>query len=325
MLPNEFEYEIKVVEDQQVVGDNNHVNMEEALDDENNRDMNRSPSPNGLETAQISLETSINNQAGPSERAGNRKRSIDDVEGDEENAKRPKPSSSDDLPKINNAEKSPLAVNNEREEHVNGQQDIAMPQPEENYVTTASHDDGIKIKPDPDCTNMDTSASTSSHDYLVKIKPDPDSTNAEIKAPVSCPENIQIKPDPDSTNAETTSPDNIIKIKSDPDGPTAAPSSGEPVAKAETSGVKTETVNSSTNKTPISNVPSNLRSSCEFGIGCYRLTADHRRDIAHPFNADYRRPDFPAAAADLPNCPFWESCYRRNPEHFRLFQHPPSS
>uniref|UniRef100_A0A8D8G316 Aprataxin and PNK-like factor n=1 Tax=Culex pipiens TaxID=7175 RepID=A0A8D8G316_CULPI len=68
-----------------------------------------------------------------------------------------------------------------------------------------------------------------------------------------------------------------------------------------------------------------VRPSCQFGIACYRHTADHRAEFAHPHDVDYRRPAFPPAADDAPHCPFGAACYRRNPQHFREYQHPDSS
>lgn len=68
-----------------------------------------------------------------------------------------------------------------------------------------------------------------------------------------------------------------------------------------------------------------LRDSCEFGIRCYRRTPDHRAQLAHPGDNDYRRPNYPPAPPNAPPCPFGASCYRRNPQHFIDFSHPDSS
>lgn len=123
-----------------------------------------------------------------------------------------------------------------------------------------------------------------------------------------------IKPDPDaqpSTIPTAASiPVDTSKVKTDPD---AVPSS---------SNVKTEP--DSTVKAK-SSEPPHLRSSCDFGVGCYRTTGEHRCKLAHPSDLDYRRPYFPPAPTEAPFCPYGSSCYRRNPDHFREMQHPPAS
>lgn len=96
---------------------------------------------------------------------------------------------------------------------------------------------------------------------------------------------------------------------------TAAPKSPQPDANPKVE-VKKETADST-------GPP--LRPSCQFGIACYRHTADHRATFAHPHDVDYRRPAFPPAPDDAPHCPFGVACYRRNPQHFREYQHPESS
>lgn len=67
-----------------------------------------------------------------------------------------------------------------------------------------------------------------------------------------------------------------------------------------------------------------LRTSCNYGCKCYRRNLQHRNDMAHPGDPDYRRPNYPEAPAGAPDCPFGAQCYRREPNHFRMFCHPPS-
>ncbi|XP_055635830.1 aprataxin and PNK-like factor isoform X2 [Toxorhynchites rutilus septentrionalis] len=112
-----------------------------------------------------------------------------------------------------------------------------------------------------------------------------------------------------------------------------------PVVKPEPNTEETGEASSSRPKSPATSVPVKIeiktevadstgpppRPSCEFGIRCYRHTADHRAQFAHPNDNDYRRPTFPAAPDDAPHCPFGASCYRRNPMHFREYQHPDST
>lgn len=109
-----------------------------------------------------------------------------------------------------------------------------------------------------------------------------------------------IKPDPDSTTTPTASNPlpSTSSVKPDPDA----------------AAVKVE-----------AKPDPNLRKSCEFGIRCFRFSADHRREFAHPQDADYRRPNFPDPPAGTPACPWNSSCYRRNPAHFQSLSHPPSS
>lgn len=112
---------------------------------------------------------------------------------------------------------------------------------------------------------------------------------------------VKIKPDPDSTtnNRVPSTSSGVTTIKPDPDAPEVK--------------VKSEPIDQS------------LRRSCEHGIRCYRNTPDHRRDFAHPTDADYRRPNFPEPPQGTPACPWGSSCYRRNPQHFQSLSHPPSS
>lgn len=92
--------------------------------------------------------------------------------------------------------------------------------------------------------------------------------------------------------------------------------------------VKTEPVSdssvsaSSTAAAAVPVVP--LRTSCNYGCKCYRRNLQHRTDMAHPGDPDYRRPDYPDAPPSAPDCPFGARCYRRECTHFRMFRHPPS-
>jgi len=67
------------------------------------------------------------------------------------------------------------------------------------------------------------------------------------------------------------------------------------------------------------------RRSCNYGIKCFRRNADHRTEMAHPGDGDYRRPNLPAAPTGTPACPWGAACYRRNPQHFIQLSHPPAS
>ncbi|XP_070494081.1 aprataxin and PNK-like factor isoform X2 [Chironomus tepperi] len=138
---------------------------------------------------------------------------------------------------------------------------------------------------------------------------------------------INIKHDPDSTNMnkpqQNTKDQNISTsstIKTEPtENNDQQPSSSNADVKVDTSTVKKEdNLNNSSCQQP------SVRPSCEFGIRCYRMTDEHRREYAHPMDNDYRRPNFPPAPLNAPRCPYWDSCYRRNPEHFREMAHPSS-
>ena len=101
-----------------------------------------------------------------------------------------------------------------------------------------------------------------------------------------------IKPDPDSTemNNQQNMPDQNIPttstIKTEPtERYDQQPSSSNSDVKVDTSAVKTED----------NPEQQSVRPSCEFGIRCYRMTDDHRREYAHPMDNDYRRPNFPPA------------------------------
>lgn len=154
------------------------------------------------------------------------------------------------------------------------------------------------IKPDPDQPPSEPSANVPQQVQPVRIKPEPLSqpadaavanTSSNAAAAVA---NLTANT---SSNAAATIPD--AKVKPDPEQP-AQPA---PVA------------------------PNPIRPSCNYGIRCYINTADHRRDHAHPVDADYRRPVYPDPPSGTPACPFAANCYRRNPEHFMRLSHPPAS
>ncbi|EDX12825.1 GD20355 [Drosophila simulans] len=138
-----------------------------------------------------------------------------------------------------------------------------------------------------------------------------DETNREV--------HIKIKDEPvedaehkdDPTGEHCTS----IKIKTEP------ADNGTPNAGAV---VKTEPTNSNAqNAVDESTVSSSsIRTSCRFGIRCYRRNPAHRSAEAHPGDQDYRRPNFPAPPLGTPACPFGNACYRRNPVHFQDYSHP---
>lgn len=133
----------------------------------------------------------------------------------------------------------------------------------------------------------------------IKIKPDPDAPVDQNVIPV-CTVFPLIKPDPNGPSTSTSSvTTTVTSVKIEPPSST----------------VKSETV-STDNNASSDNPPRRARSVCEFGIRCYRMQTEHRRDHAHPGDADYRRPDFLPAPNDAPDCEYGASCYRRNPSHF---------
>lgn len=126
----------------------------------------------------------------------------------------------------------------------------------------------------------------------IKIKPDPDSSQIPVAGTSATKVDLNIvKPDPDAVKVKTETSTNV-----------------QPAVAG----------NQNTN------VPS-ARPSCEHGIRCFRSHPTHRRDFAHPKDSDYRRPNFPPAPATAPQCPWGTACYRRNPDHFVSLQHPPSN
>lgn len=129
-------------------------------------------------------------------------------------------------------------------------------------------------------------------------------------------------PVPETTSSEATSePTPVIKPDPDAEEETSAEGTSSKSPQDSTATAPPEVKK----ETPDSSTGPPLRPSCQFGIGCYRHTPDHRAQFAHPHDADYRRPSLPPAPSDAPHCPFGASCYRRNPQHFRDLQHPDSS
>ena len=144
---------------------------------------------------------------------------------------------------------------------------------------------------------------------------------------------LPIKEEKPEENANDKEP---AKIKVEPiesglsDNPTTSASNS-----AGTLPIKEEKLEGNANgDNAAANVPANpvavnadpeVRASCQYGIRCYRATQEHRAELAHPGDADYRRPIFPGAPVDAPHCPFWAACYRRNPQHFQDYTHPEPS
>jgi aprataxin and PNK-like factor len=154
-----------------------------------------------------------------------------------------------------------------------------------------------------DSSVVPQSSDSNSSTLLTNIKPDPDSTE------------INNQQNPTDQNVPSTS-----TIKTEPaENNDQHPSSSNSDVKVDTSTVKKEE-----NPDNSSCQQQTVRPSCEFGIRCYRMTDDHRREYSHPMENDYRRPNFPPAPANAPRCPYWDACYRRNPDHFREMAHPSS-
>lgn len=134
-----------------------------------------------------------------------------------------------------------------------------------------------------------------------------DETNPEVP--------MKIKAEPVENADEPTSTTPAIKIKAEP-----ADNGNSPA----TAMVKTEPTNSNAqdaaDESTVSS--SSIRTSCRFGIRCYRRNPAHRSAEAHPGDQDYRRPNFPAPPLGTPACPFGNACYRRNPVHFQDYSHP---
>jgi aprataxin and PNK-like factor len=136
----------------------------------------------------------------------------------------------------------------------------------------------------------------------VTIKPDPDAvTSTTVTVPVGI-----VKPDPDAA-VPPIAPVPVKSIKPDPDGGTSTNAN---------SSAAIPVTPDNQNQSPA------LRPSCEFGVRCYRNTPQHHQEFAHPRDVDYRRPNYPPAAENIPPCPWGASCYRRNPDHFRVLSHP---
>ncbi|XP_016979267.1 aprataxin and PNK-like factor [Drosophila rhopaloa] len=143
--------------------------------------------------------------------------------------------------------------------------------------------------------------SESNPNSLVKIKTEPADEVAGDEA------------DP---SAETSSSDTAVQVKAEPTDNGNSPAAAM---------VKTEPTNSDSNgqaTTDSSVSSSSTRTSCRFGIRCYRRNPAHRSAEAHPGDLDYRRPDFPEPPLGTPACPYGNACYRRNPVHFQEHAHP---
>lgn len=154
----------------------------------------------------------------------------------------------------------------------------------------------IEIKSEPEESLVATAASSVSSKQIV-IKTEPDDHSAASAAPPVLPTSEVIKAEPVSTSIADATISTSTAIATAIALPTtAAPTAG-------------------------TNSPQ--RASCNYGIRCFRRNPQHRNDMAHPGDPDYRRPDFPPAPPGMPACPFGASCYRRNPQHFVQFNHPP--
>ncbi|KAH8381347.1 hypothetical protein KR093_002992, partial [Drosophila rubida] len=144
-----------------------------------------------------------------------------------------------------------------------------------------------KLEPEDECVSTEVGASSSSIPVVIKSEP-----VEEIEVSAAAPEPSTSSNDP-------------------PAIPTTVVVKTEPPATTKQSPEADSSVSSST-----------LRRSCRFGIRCYRQNPAHRSAEAHPGDADYRRPSFPAPPLGTPACPFGNECYRRNPTHFQQFSHP---
>lgn len=150
------------------------------------------------------------------------------------------------------------------------------------------------------------------------IKTDPESTETDQNQEIirnNSPSSTAVKPDPDanSTTVVKTNQNHVPNRSNAPSSTAVKPDAdGTTVVKKETA-------------SPLPVMQPQQRSSCTYGIRCYRLTQDHRNAEAHPGDNDYRRPVYPPAPSVAPHCQYGVACYRRNPDHFREFQHPPAS
>lgn len=160
------------------------------------------------------------------------------------------------------------------------------------------------------------------------IKPDPDQLPSEPSSNV--PQQFQpvrIKPEPLSQPAADSVANSIVNTSSDT-AATVQPAAVSVANLANTSSnanVPDAKVKPEPAQPAPAVAPNPIRPSCNHGVGCYLNSADHRREHAHPEDADYRRPVYPDPPSGTPACPFAASCYRRNPEHFMRLSHPPAS
>lgn len=168
--------------------------------------------------------------------------------------------------------------------------------------------DAKRIKPTSEPADSSSSDPISAPLLTVAIKPDPDQApNEPLPAPAQV-QAVRVKPEPLSQPTATSTTNTT--------GASSSSDSTIPDAKVKPEPAQAASV-------PADSAPEQTRPSCNFGIRCYLNSADHRRDHAHPFDADYRRPTYPDPPAGTPPCPFGAACYRRNPEHFMRLSHPP--
>lgn len=326
LLPNEFEYEIRVAKDVTNIGRETetdivaeppstefrvrniveiNLNLEsgnmptslsqicaniisnESEMDNDDIDPDRTPSPDALAAAISAIPSSSSNVTSTENSSQNiRKRSHDD---------------SDDPCESSSKRKTPC------QENSSSAQLPSSNLPEPSVIASEENPTAIpltKIKPDPDNRSDDQVNSSSTVQ----------STSNQGRSDEHVKPSIPIKPDPDSTSSTPQGGNNADACKSSSATAVIIKTENAPTSQAQ-------------NANPNQNVQAAivLRPSCEHGIRCYRNTPDHRRDTAHPTDADYRRPIYPPAPTNAPQCQFGASCYRRNPDHFRTLQHPPSS
>ncbi|XP_043653102.1 aprataxin and PNK-like factor isoform X2 [Drosophila teissieri] len=187
-------------------------------------------------------------------------------------------------------------------------------------INSPEADSGTKRKSSKDVThngneNYDAENSprkrVKSEEPVASIK---DETDLDVAIKIKA-EPVDDAEDKENPAAEPTSTDPTIQIKTEPADngipPAATMIKTEPTNKNAPGAVDDSSVSSSSTRT-----------SCRFGIRCYRRNPAHRSAEAHPGDQDYRRPDFPAPPLGTPACPYGNSCYRRNPVHFQDYSHP---
>lgn len=180
LLPNEFEFEVKIIDDNSVASNEISIASTMRRDaNQNNSDPERTPSPNSLAAQLISEEMTSDQDS--NNRVAIKRSSNEPTECDN-NSKKIKTSS--EL-SVNN----PAALSNP-----------ALPSisPTEALPITA-----LTIKPDPDAQTSPTTSSTPATSSNITIKPDPDAN--ETPSTTSLPAisiNIAVKPDSDASPAE---------------------------------------------------------------------------------------------------------------------------
>lgn len=337
LLPNELEYEIRVVEDQEISENRNRADTSASANGADNED------EAGPSTCALARKRSLEGQGAGEVQAKRHKSQTPDLDrpssagpltrrrtlalnaSDDNSARRKSPDAA--LPAPVNSETSQLSVNTPSQQQAGSSKSIpiALVKP---AVVVKTEPSWNKIQP--------SSSSTSQVSSQSNVKPDPDGPvatptpqSSNSSKPVVKGETLKLKSEAESSKpnpaSSTPSPNQasiapavafIVPTPIRPaNQPAAAPNANQPAA-ASSSG---QPAAASTAGQP------SIRSSCQYGIGCYNRDHDHRRDLAHPYDIDYRRPEFPQADANTPRCPFWDRCYRRNPAHFQQLQHPPSS